>query len=306
VSILRKTDTPARSGPTNNTHHLAVCCVGSGPRRSLAEGTRGLHAPAGRYRQILQVDRGPTPKQHQVQVGGGVLHQHHPSLWGPELHHHRQRHLVHWQEVPTLLRGPPHPCGLSRRSSPHDEWAGRACQRYAPARTKAEDLQRPQQVRQAVDEGTTLGGLESEDDAKLSHGLLAVLSSLWGRGYLAHRRRIRFPEDEGVRRPKQPDQPRRLTGPTGRGSGHSLTTLGTVSAVSTTLPRPRGSVPRPPGGGLGRLRQDARGRHKITPPWEGPFIIAKILKPGTYKLANSQGEVYNNAWNIRQLRRFYP
>jgi transposase InsO family protein len=47
-----------------------------------------------------------------------------------------------------------------------------------------------------------------------------------------------------------------------------------------------------------RLRQDARGRHKLTPPWEGPFIIAKILKPGTYKLANSQGEVYNNAWNI--------
>jgi transposase InsO family protein len=55
-----------------------------------------------------------------------------------------------------------------------------------------------------------------------------------------------------------------------------------------------------------RLRQDARGRHKLTPPWEGPFVIAKVLKPGTYKLANSQGEVYGNAWNIRQLRRFYP
>jgi hypothetical protein len=48
-----------------------------------------------------------------------------------------------------------------------------------------------------------------------------------------------------------------------------------------------------------RLRQDAQGRHKLTPPWEGPFIIAKILKPRTYKLANSQGEVYSNAWNIR-------
>jgi transposase InsO family protein len=47
------------------------------------------------------------------------------------------------------------------------------------------------------------------------------------------------------------------------------------------------------------LRQDARGRHKLTPPWEGPFNIAKILKPGTYKLANDQGEVYNNAWNIQ-------
>jgi transposase InsO family protein len=54
------------------------------------------------------------------------------------------------------------------------------------------------------------------------------------------------------------------------------------------------------------LRQDARGRHKLTPPWEGPFIIAEVLKPGTYKLANSQGEVYDNAWNIQQLRRFYP
>jgi hypothetical protein len=54
------------------------------------------------------------------------------------------------------------------------------------------------------------------------------------------------------------------------------------------------------------LRQDARGRHKLTPPWEGSFIIAKVLKPGTYKLANDQGEVYSNAWNIQQLRRFYP
>jgi hypothetical protein len=30
-----------------------------------------------------------------------------------------------------------------------------------------------------------------------------------------------------------------------------------------------------------RLRQDARGQHKLTPPWEGPFVIAKVLKPGT-------------------------
>jgi hypothetical protein len=102
-----------------------------------------------------------------------------------------------------------------------------------------------------MDEGTTLGGLESEDDAKPSHEFLAVLSSLWGRGYLAHRLRIRFPEDKGVRRPKQPDQPRRLTRPARRGSGHGLTTLGAVSAVSTTLPRPRGSAPRLLGGRLG-------------------------------------------------------
>ena len=55
-----------------------------------------------------------------------------------------------------------------------------------------------------------------------------------------------------------------------------------------------------------RLRQDNRGRHKLSPQWEGPYIIAEVLKPGTYKLANENGEVFTNAWNIQQLRRFYP
>jgi hypothetical protein len=26
------------------------------------------------------------------------------------------------------------------------------------------------------------------------------------------------------------------------------------------------------------------------PPWEGPFVITKALKPGTNKLADSQGK----------------
>jgi hypothetical protein len=41
VSVLREADPPARSGSTDDTHHLAFCCVGSGPRWPLAEGTRG-------------------------------------------------------------------------------------------------------------------------------------------------------------------------------------------------------------------------------------------------------------------------
>jgi hypothetical protein len=49
-----------------------------------------------------------------------------------------------------------------------------------------------------MDERATLGGLEFEDDAMPSHGFLAVLSSLWGRGCPTHGLRIRFPEDKGV------------------------------------------------------------------------------------------------------------
>jgi transposase InsO family protein len=55
-----------------------------------------------------------------------------------------------------------------------------------------------------------------------------------------------------------------------------------------------------------RLRQDNRGRHKLSPPWEEPYVMVKVLKPGTYKLANEDGEELTNAWNIQQLRRFYP
>jgi hypothetical protein len=42
------------------------------------------------------------------------------------------------------------------------------------------------------------------------------------------------------------------------------------------------------------------------PPWEGPYIIAEVLKPSTYKLSNKKGEIFTNAWNIEQLRRFFP
>jgi hypothetical protein len=37
---------------------------------------------------------------------------------------------------------------------------------------------------------------------------------------------------------------------------------------------------------------------------EGPYIVVEVLKTGTYKLANEQGEVLTNSWNIQQLHHF--
>jgi hypothetical protein len=34
--------------------------------------------------------------------------------------------------------------------------------------------------------------------------------------------------------------------------------------------------------------------------------VVKVLKPGTYKLANEDDEELTNAWNIQQLSRLYP
>jgi hypothetical protein len=55
-----------------------------------------------------------------------------------------------------------------------------------------------------------------------------------------------------------------------------------------------------------RLVRTNKSRHKLSLPWEGPFIIAEALRPGTYKLQITDGEVFTNAWNIKQLHCFYP
>ena len=54
------------------------------------------------------------------------------------------------------------------------------------------------------------------------------------------------------------------------------------------------------------LIQSNKDRHKISPPWEGLYVIAEVLHLGAYKLKTIDGKVFTNAWNIKQLRRFYP
>jgi hypothetical protein len=52
--------------------------------------------------------------------------------------------------------------------------------------------------------------------------------------------------------------------------------------------------------------QGSKDRHKLSPPWEGPFIIDEVLRLGTYKIQYEDGRVVTNAWNIEHLCPFYP
>ena len=47
-------------------------------------------------------------------------------------------------------------------------------------------------------------------------------------------------------------------------------------------------------------------KHKLSPPWEGPYSIAEVIRPGTYELKDSDGNILTNSWNIEQLHRFFP
>ena len=64
-----------------------------------------------------------------------------------------------------------------------------------------------------------------------------------------------------------------------------------------------------------RLIQRTAGQHKLSAPWEGPFIISKVLGNDSYYLIDAQkpqarkrddsGKETERPWNVNLLRRFY-
>jgi hypothetical protein len=55
-----------------------------------------------------------------------------------------------------------------------------------------------------------------------------------------------------------------------------------------------------------RRTQKTDGMHKLSVPWEGPFIVTEVISPSTYRLQWSDGQGVPNPWNVEHLRRFYP
>jgi hypothetical protein len=55
------------------------------------------------------------------------------------------------------------------------------------------------------------------------------------------------------------------------------------------------------------LKKDIRtkDKHKFSTPWEGPFIIVDVAAPGAYVLAEVDGGMLPNTWNVDQLRKYY-
>ena len=43
------------------------------------------------------------------------------------------------------------------------------------------------------------------------------------------------------------------------------------------------------------LVQSDKDHHKLSPPWEGPYVVAGVLRPGAYKLKTIDNEVFTNA-----------
>ena len=47
-------------------------------------------------------------------------------------------------------------------------------------------------------------------------------------------------------------------------------------------------------------------KHKLSPPWEGPYMVTEVIRLGVYRLKDNNSNVLTNTWNIEQLRHFSP
>jgi hypothetical protein len=54
-----------------------------------------------------------------------------------------------------------------------------------------------------------------------------------------------------------------------------------------------------------RRAQSTKDKHKLTPPWEGLYMIPEVVRPGTYRLKDRDGNILTNTWNIEHLCRFF-
>ena len=55
-----------------------------------------------------------------------------------------------------------------------------------------------------------------------------------------------------------------------------------------------------------RRIQDETGLHKLNSIWEGPFIVSKVTRPGSYIITDVDSKEVPNSWNIEHLRKLYP
>ena len=53
-------------------------------------------------------------------------------------------------------------------------------------------------------------------------------------------------------------------------------------------------------------KQKTKGLHKLSSPWEGPYIVKEVTRPGSYRLCDLDGIDVPNSRHIKHLIRFYP
>jgi transposase InsO family protein len=54
-----------------------------------------------------------------------------------------------------------------------------------------------------------------------------------------------------------------------------------------------------------RRVMSTKDQHKLSPAWEGPYVVVGVTRPGAYRLQRQDGTDVSNSWSVDNLRRFY-
>ena len=44
---------------------------------------------------------------------------------------------------------------------------------------------------------------------------------------------------------------------------------------------------------------------KLSPTWEGPYLVSSVIGKGAYKLQTIEGKEISNTWNAQHLKKYY-
>jgi len=55
-----------------------------------------------------------------------------------------------------------------------------------------------------------------------------------------------------------------------------------------------------------KWKTNQEGMHKLSTPWEGPFMVAEVTRPTSYRLVYTDGTRLPNSSHIDKLHCFYP
>ena len=50
-----------------------------------------------------------------------------------------------------------------------------------------------------------------------------------------------------------------------------------------------------------RRKQKTEGMHKLSSPWEGPYVVKEVTRPGSYHLCDLEGIDVPNSWHIEHF-----
>ena len=54
-----------------------------------------------------------------------------------------------------------------------------------------------------------------------------------------------------------------------------------------------------------RASRPARKQRKLSPTWEGPYLVSSVIRKGAYRLQRIEGKDIPNAWNAQHLKKYY-